>query len=162
MSHDMSTDERHVHIYLGTPEPGVHVHIHLGDLGDEASKQVTREPTVEGNLKRLKDYNSAHAENIQAAYDGLVALGLTPHVPITRNPGQTVQPYLRWTHDNHPSGSVAYLNAATLSFAGKNDLARVVRLPGAADRGSEVRFSILSPEGVAQALAATRLVVGAG
>jgi nucleoside-diphosphate-sugar epimerase len=39
--------------------------------------------------------------------------------------------------DSDRGGSVAYLSAATLSFAGKNDLARVVGLPGAPDRGKK-------------------------
>jgi hypothetical protein len=54
---------------------------------------------------------------------------------------------------------VGYLNAATFSFAGKNDLLRVTVLPGAVDKGSEVRFSITSREGVRQALAAVKHIV---
>ena len=40
---------------------------------------MTVEPTVEASLKRLKDWDSANAQRIQDAYDGLRGLGLTPH-----------------------------------------------------------------------------------
>jgi len=161
----MNTPEnepRHLHVHLGNLEPGVVVHLYLGDSENKDSTEVTVEPTIEANLKRLKDWDSANAQNIQSAYDGLKALGLTPYPAGSRNPrpGAYVQPYLRWTHPSHPSGSVGYLNAATFSFAGKNDLPRVKRLDGAMDRGTEVRFSITSPEGVKQALAAVKLIVG--
>lgn len=155
------TEPRHLHVHLGDLDPGVvHVHIYLGASEHEASGKVTTEPTVEASLKRLKDWDSANAENIQAAYDGLLALGLTPYAAGTRNARTSPQPYLRWTHPSHPSGSVGYLNAATFSFAGKNDVPRVKGLPGAADRGSEVRFPIMSPEGVRQTLAAVKHIVG--
>ena len=36
------------------------------------------------------------------------------------------------------------------------------RLPGADDKGSEVRFSVLSREGVRQALAAVKYILGGG
>ena len=36
------------------------------------------------------------------------------------------------------------------------------RLPGADDKGSEVRFSVLSREGVRQALAAVKHILGGG
>jgi hypothetical protein len=150
-------------VHLGDLDPGVvHVHIYLGASQNEASGEVTVEPTVEASLKRLKAWDSANAANIQAAYDGLMVLGLAPHVAGSRNPspGAYVQPYLRWTHPSHPSGSVGYLNAATFSFAGKNDLPRVAGLSGATDKGSEVRFPITSREGVRQALAAVEHIVG--
>ena len=157
------TEPRHLHVHLGDLDPGiVHVHIYLGASENRASGEVTVEPTVEASLKRLKDWDSANAENIQTAYDGLKALGLTPHPAGSRNarPGAYVQPYLRWTHPSHPSGSVGYLNAATFSFAGKNDLPRVTGLPGAVDKGSEVRFPITSREAVRQALTAVKHIVG--
>lgn len=161
------TEPRHLHLHLGDLDPTIaHVHIHLGTSGNTASAEVTVEadvePTVEASLVRLKDWDSANAENIQAAFDGLKELGLTPHRAGSRNPrpGAYVQPYLRWTHPSHPSGSVGYLNAATFSFAGKNDLPRVVGLPGAVNRESEVRFPITSREGVRQALAAVKHIVG--
>jgi hypothetical protein len=157
------TEPRHLHVHLGDLDPGfVHVHVYLGASENRASGEVTVEPTIEASLKRLKDWDSANAENIQAAYDGLKALGLTPHVAGSRNPrpGAYVQPYLRWTHPSHPSGSVGYLNAASFSFAGKNDLPRVTGLPGAADKGSEVRFPITSRETVRQTLAAVKHIVG--
>lgn len=164
---ETETEPRHLHVHLGDLDPSIaHVHIHLGASENRASREVTVEPTVEptieASLKRLKVWDSANAENIQAAYDGLKALGLTPHPAGSRNPrpGGYVQPYLRWTHASHPSGSVGYLNAATFSFAGKNDLPRVTGLPGALDRGSEVRFSITSREGVRQTLAAVKHIVG--
>lgn len=156
-------EPRHLHVYLGDLDPGItHVHIHLGTSENRASGEVTVEPTIEASLKRLKIWDNANAEYIQAAYDGLKALGLTPHPAGSRNPrpGAYVQPYLRWTHPSHPSGSVGYLNAATFSFAGKNDLPRVTGLPGAVDKGSEVRFPITSGEGVRQALAAVKHIVG--
>jgi len=157
------TEPRHLHVHLGDLDPGVvHVHIYLGASGNGASGEVTAEPTVEASLRRLKDWDSANAENIQTAYDGLVALGCAPHRAGSRNPrpGAYVQPYLRWTHPRHPGGSVGYLNAATFSFAGKNDLPRVTGLPGAVDKGSEVRFPTTSREGVRQALAAVKHIVG--
>lgn len=160
-------EPRHLHVHLGNLDPSVvHVHIHLGASESRASSEVTVEPavepTVEASLKRLKDWDGTSAENIQAAYDGLKALGLTPHAAGSRNPrpGANNQPYLRWTHPDHPGGSVGYLNAATFSFAGKNDLPRVIGLPGAVDRKSEVRFPITSREGVRQALAAVKRIVG--
>lgn len=159
----LEPEPRHLHVHLGNLDPGVvHVHIYLGASEDTDSGEVTVEPTIEASLKRLKDWDSANAGNIQAAYDDLTALGLTPHPAGARNPrpGAYVQPYLRWTHPSHPSGSVGYLNAATFSFAGKNDVPRVVGMPGAVDRGSEVRFPITSREGVRQALAAVKLIVG--
>lgn len=164
----MNTDEtepRHLHLHLGDLGPGVtHVHIHLGASANgagEVTAEVAAEPTVGASLKRLKDY-SAGAENVQAAYDGLVALGLTPHVAGTRGPRKAGprQPYLSWTHPSHPRGAVGYLNAATFSFVGTNDVPRVASLPGALDRGSEVRFPVTSREGVRQALAAVKLIVG--
>lgn len=162
-----ASEPRHLHVHLGDLDPSVaHVHIHLGASENRASAEVTVEPTaeatVEASLKRLKVWDSANAENVQAAYDGLKALGLTPYPAGSRNPrpGAYVQPYLRWTHPSHPSGSVGYLNAATFSFEGKNDLARVTGLPGAADRGAQVRFPITSREGVRQALAAVKHIVG--
>ena len=51
---------------------------------------------------------------------------------------------------------MAYLNAATFSFAGKNDLPKVTGLPGAVNAGFEVRFPVTSREGVRQALAAVK------
>ena len=162
----MNTTEpepRHLHVHLGDLDPGVvHVHIYLGASENRASGEVTVEPSVEASLKRLKDWDSGNTENIQTAYDGLKALGLTPHPAGSRNPrpGAYVQPYLRWTHSSHPSGSVGYLNAATFSFAGKNDLPRVTGLPGAVDKESEVRFPITSREGVRQALAAVKHILG--
>src|ERR1700733_13219049 len=154
------TEPRHLHVHLGNLDPGVvHVHIYLGASEKEAIGEVTAEPTVEASLRRLKDWDSANAENIQATYDGLLALGLTPHAAGTRNAGTSPQPYLRWTHPSHPGGSVGYLNAASFSFAGKNDVPRVKGLDGAADRGSEVRFPVMSPKGVTQALAAVKHIV---
>lgn len=153
----------HVHLDLGNLDPGIdHLHIHLGTSENKDSGEVTVEPTIDASLKRLKDWDSANAENLQTAYDGLKGLGLTPHPAGSRNPrpGAYVQPYLRWTHPDHPSGSVGYLNAATFSFAAKNDLPRVTVLPGAVDKGSEVRFAITSREGVRQALAAVKHIVG--
>ena len=55
---------------------------------------------------------------------------------------------------------MAYLNAATFSFAGKNDLPKVTGLPGAVNAGFEVRFPVTSREGVRQALAAVKHIVG--
>ena len=55
---------------------------------------------------------------------------------------------------------MAYLNAATFSLAGKNDLPEVTGLPGAVNAGSEVRFPVTSREGVRQALAAVKHIVG--
>jgi hypothetical protein len=165
----MSTTEpepRHLHVHLGDLGPGVvHVHIYVGTPNGGAGSEVTVEPAVEppveASLKRLKEWDGANADHIQAAYDGLKSLGLTPHPAGSRNPqpGAYIQPYLRWTHPSHPSGSVGYLNAATFSFAGKNDVRRVTGLPGADDKGSEVRFSITSREGVSQALAAVKHIV---
>ena len=158
-------EPRHLHLHLGDLDPGIaHVHIHFGASENRASGEVTVEPTVQASLRRLKEWDNANAQNIQDAYDGLVALGCAPHRAGSRNPrpGAYVQPYVRWTHPRHPGGSVGYLNAATFSFAGKNDLPRVTGLPGAADRGSEVRFPITSPEGVRQALAAVKHIVGGG
>jgi hypothetical protein len=164
--HATEPEPRHLHIHLGDLDPGVvHVHIYIGASENRASGEVTVEPTaeatVEASLKRLKDWDSANAENIQDTYDGLKALGLTPYTAGSRNPrpGAYVQPYLRWTHPSHPSGAVGYLNAATFSFAGKNDLPRVIGLPGAVDKGAEVRFPITSREGVRQALAAVKHIV---
>jgi hypothetical protein len=161
------TEPRHLHVHLGDLDPGVvHVHLYLGASESRASgevtAEVTTEPTVQDSLKRLKEWDSANAQNIQDAYDGLVALGCTPHRAGSRNarPGAYIQPYVRWTHPRHPGGSVGYLNAASFSFGGKNDLPRVTGLPGAVDKGSEVRFSITSRERVRQALAAVKHIVG--
>ena len=54
---------------------------------------------------------------------------------------------------------MGYLNAASFSFAGKNDVPRVKGVDGAADRGSEVRFPVMSPKGVTQAMAAVKHIV---
>lgn len=159
------TEIRELHVHLGAIDPGVtHIHIHIGTPDGEPAPAVTVEPTVEASLKRLKDWDPDHAEHIQAAYDGLVRLGCTPHPAGSRNPrpGAYVQPYVRWTHPSHPGGSVGYLNAATFSFAGKNDVPRVIGLPGAEDKGPEVRFSVLSREGVRQALAAVKHILRGG
>jgi hypothetical protein len=168
----MSTSEiegRHLHIHLGAIDPGVtDIHIHVGAPSGEVASEVTEEPTVEptvaASLARLKAWDARNAENIQAMYDGTVQLGCTPHPATSRNPrpGAYVQPYVRWTHPSHPSGSVGYLNAATFSFTGTNDVPRVQGLPGAIRSGDEVRFPITSPEGVSQALAAVSLIVGGG
>ncbi len=155
----MDDDARHIHIHLGTLEPGVHVHIHVGTPGDEADGELTieptSEPTAEAMLKRLMDYGNA--DNVQAMYKGLLHLGLTPHVPTTRKNNAKMQPYLRWTH-GESGPSVLYLNAASAIFAGKADVDRVGGLPGAI-RGREVRFPIRTREGVQHALAAVKLVI---
>ena|ERR1035438_10530285 len=113
------TEPRHIHPYLGELDAaGVHLHLHLGTSGDGDGDGTATgpviEPTVEASLSRLKSWDPSNAENIQAAYDGLVRLGLTPHPARTRSPGTKAQPYIRWTHPRHPGGSVAYLNAASL------------------------------------------------
>jgi hypothetical protein len=153
-------------LHLGDLDPSVtHVHIYLGASENKASGEVTVEPTVEAtveaSLKRLKDFDRANAENIQDTFDGLVALGCAPHRAGSRNPrpGAHIQPYVRWTHPGHPGGSVGYLNAVSFLIAGKNDVPRVTDLPGAIG-GLEVRFPVTSPEGVRQALAAVKHIVG--
>jgi hypothetical protein len=160
------TEPRHLHVHIGDLDPGIsHVHIHLGASENRASgevtAEVTAEPTVQDSLKRLKEWDSANAQNIQAAYDGLMALGCAPHRAGSRNarPGAYIQPYVRWTHPRLPGGSVGYLNAATFSITGKNNVPRVTGLPGAVDKGAEVRFPITSREGVRQALAAVKHIV---
>lgn len=73
-----------------------------------------------GCLKRLKDWDGANAENIQAAFDGLKGLGCTPHAagPGTRAQARISSRTYGGHTPGHPSGSVDYLNAATFSFAG--------------------------------------------
>ena len=155
----MNDETRHVHLHLDLDdvEPGeeIHLHLHLGAPAAGASAEVTAEPSVEAMLKRLMDYDNA--ANVRAAYEGLSGLGLTPHVPTTRKAGSKVQPYLRWTH-GESDVTVVYLNAVSATFARKSDLGKVAALPGAQAK-REVRFSILTPEGVQQALAAVRLVI---
>jgi hypothetical protein len=167
----MSTTEpepRHLHLHLGAIGPGeTHIHVHVDTPNGAAAPEITvQEATVqsttEASLARLKAWDPANADHIQAAHDGLVQLGCVPHPAASRKPqpGAYIQPYLRWTHPRHPGGSVGYLNAATFSFAGKNDLPRVADMPGADNRGSAVYFPIGSREGVRQALAAVRHLVG--
>jgi hypothetical protein len=157
-------EPRHLHLHLGAIDPGVtHIHIHMDAPGGVAvEEEVTGTPTAEDSLGRLKAWDPASAEYIQAVFEELLRLGCTPHPAGSRNPqpGAYTQPYLRWTHPSHPGGAVGYLNAATFSFAAKNDFARVISLPGADARGSEVRFQITSREGVKQVVAAVRHVLG--
>jgi hypothetical protein len=168
------TEPRHVYVHLGDLEPGAVVHIYVGASANGGSEHAARPPAagpaVEDSLKRLKDWSTS-PENIQAAYDDLVAMGLTPRAAGTRGTRRKgpIQPYLAWVHPSHPRGAVGYLNAATFSFIGKNDVPKVAGLPGAntpdypsGGEPSEVRFPVTSPEGVRQALAAVRLIVGGG
>lgn len=163
-------EHRELHLYLGNIAPGVtSIHVHMEQNGASVHQEITAQaaeaasqPTAADSLARLKAWDPANAEHIQAAYDGLVKLGCVPHPASTRKqqPGAYIQPYVRWTHPRHPGGSVGYLNAATFSFAGKNDLPRVADLPGADNRGSAVYFAVGSPKGVRQALEAVRHLVG--
>ena len=76
-----------------------------------------------------------------------------------RQQGGYVQPYIRWEYPGH--GTLGYLNAATLTFARKNDVPLVQDMPGAVPGGpGEVRFPVTSREGVRRALAAARRILG--
>jgi hypothetical protein len=162
------TEGRHLHIHLGDIAPGItDIHIHVGAPDGEAAAgaKVTVETGAEASLARLKDWAPASAEHIQALYDGLLQMGCTPHSAKPRDPrpGAHVQPYVRWTYPGHV-GSVTYLNATGLTFAGRKDCRRIAGMPGAdsSGRGPEVRFRATSDEGVKQALDAAKAVVEGG
>jgi hypothetical protein len=165
MTANGENETREVHIHLGDLGPGVtHVHVYVGAAGNGKPATVAgviAGPTAEDSLARLKAWDPASAEHIQAAYDGLARLGCVPNPAGSRNrqQGGYVQPYIRWEHPDH--GTLGYLNAATLTFARKNDVPLVRDMPGAVPGGpDEVRFPVTSREGVKQALAAARRILG--
>ena len=151
---DSDTTTKRIHVTLD-----VHLHLHRGAMADGDGAEVIAEPTadpaVEAMLNRLASHGS-NGVNVRAAYEGLSGLGLTPRVARPREGGKPPA-YLLWSRGESGAGEV-YLYASRVEFTREAAKAKVASLPGAI-QAREVRFSILTPEGVQQALAAVRAVI---
>lgn len=154
-----------VHIHLGSIGPGTEVHVYFGEPepdGRPAKSHKSPEATMlarmlasarTGNMQGIAD-----PDLIQKVYDGLISLGYQPAAPSVRKLGHKPEQYLRWiVGEEGPTR--AYLNTASLGFSRRDDKAKVAGLPGAKVRPDYVMFSILTSEGVEQALAAARAVL---
>jgi hypothetical protein len=166
------------HIYLGTVKPGDEIHLHFGEpepdglpsksyeapeSGGQPSKyhespeaamlERMKESTISGNM-----HGFAYADLIQKVHDGLISLGYQPVAPTARKPGHTPAQYLRWIVGREGSAR-AYMNTASLVFTRRDDRAKVAEMDGADPKSENITFSITTPEGAEQALAAARAVL---
>lgn len=149
----MNADTRHVHIHLGDLGDATEIHLHLapGSPPPAAADGDTPEAAM---LRRMKAYGT-NGSNVQAVHDGLIALGLVPHISVVRDPSHTPQAYLRFTRGD-PGPTVLYLNTASVQIMRAGNLDKIGSLPGAAIRRDTVFFRITTPAEVAQALAAVK------
>jgi hypothetical protein len=152
------TQEKQIHIHVPALMPGTHLHIHVGETGEDVPAGISEEAEVKAMLKRLTDF--ANAKNVEAVYEGLVHLGFEPHVPTVRKEGKSQEPYLRWTDPAKPRPATLYVDTASVNLSRKDDRKVLSGLPGALVTDRLVRFAIGTAEGVEQALAAAKTVKG--
>jgi hypothetical protein len=148
-----SSEERHVHIYLGDLPPGTTVHIHASELTQHPKTTETTEggpasrhdDPASAMLERLKTYG--HPQKLQAIYDGLIELGFVPHAPEVRKAGKEPEPYLRWTDPARGGTAVLYFDTKNLWFVKKEDMGKLRDLGGKATldgRSHNVKFIMTS------------------
>jgi hypothetical protein len=167
-----------IHIHLGTVAPGDEIHLYFGEPEpDDHPSKSNESPESDGQpsksdesseaamLVRMLEstrtgnmHGFAYPDLIQQVHDGLIGLGYQPVAPTARKPGHTPGQYLRWIVGGE-GPSRAYMNTASLGFSRRDDMARVAGLPGAKEMPNYITFSITTPEGVEQALAAARAVL---
>jgi hypothetical protein len=155
----------HIHIHLGSVEPGTEVHLHFDGPEPDDNPAEPYETPEEAMLARM--LTSARTGNmvgyadpdlIQKVHDELIGLGYQPTAPITRIPGRTPDQYLRWRAAGE-GPTRAYLNTASLGFSRRDDMAKVALLRGARVKPDYVTFSIVTPQEAEQALAAAKAVL---
>jgi hypothetical protein len=111
--------------------------------------------TPEGVLARLKA-NGTNPGNIQAVYDELEALGLTPCLTTPRT-ASGPQPWINWRKDGGPV--VCALDSGSLTFQRPADTPKVSDLSGVIRADGTIRFPIATIEQAGVAVAAVKRVI---
>lgn len=155
----------HIHIHLGSVEPGTEVHLHFGGPELDSNPSEPYESPEAAMLARMlasartgNMVGFADPDLIQKVHDELIGLGYQPTAPSVRKPGRKPDQYLRWRAAGE-GPTRAYLNSASLGFSRRDDMAKVAQLPGAKVKPDYVTFSIVTPEEAEQALAAAKAVL---
>jgi hypothetical protein len=115
--------------------------------------------TLSDLLNMLAELDSG-GEKVQEVAEGLLEMGYVPSVQA----GGQRRAYLGWsdpaTTDNAKTKFALYLERVRVCFRRAADRRTVSDLPGADNTGNYVAFHLAEPDGVANALAAARVVKG--